>query len=64
MLAFIREEDGEKLFCAFNMTDKPVTMAVPSGVMLAASGAPGIIAEPANGSLSFPGFGAYIGTVK
>ena len=64
VLAFIREEDGEKLFCAFNMTDKPVTMAVPSGVMLAASGAPGIIAEPANGSLSFPGFGAYIGTVK
>jgi hypothetical protein len=37
---------------------------VPEGFELTESGAPGIVEEPVNGSLSLAPFGAYIGILR
>ncbi len=63
VLAFTRAAKGETLFCAFNMTDQPVIYALPEGMELRPSGAPGISEEPVGGSLSLGPFAAYIGTL-
>jgi alpha-glucosidase len=64
VLSFLREGEGERLYCVFNMTERPVTMDVPSGFDLQPSGAPGIEGEPAQGALSLAPFGAYIGILR
>ncbi len=65
VLAFVREEgSSERLYCAFNMSEKAVVVPVPEGFELAASGAPGIAAEPVEGILSLAPFGAYIGILR
>ena len=63
-LAFMREGAGERLYCVFNMSEKPVAVNVPAGFDLQPSGAPGIEAEPAQGALSLAPFGAYIGILR
>jgi alpha-glucosidase len=64
VLAFLREGEGDRLYCAFNMSEKPVTVPVPAGFELTASDAPGIDYEPQEGALSLAPFGAYIGVVR
>ncbi|MEO7222564.1 MAG: alpha-amylase family glycosyl hydrolase, partial [Devosia sp.] len=64
VLAFLREGEGERVYCAFNMSEKPVAVNVPSGFDLQPSLAPGIEAEPAQGALSLAPFGAYIGILR
>ncbi len=64
VLAFFREEAGEKLYCAFNMSEKAALVTVPAGLDLVESGAPGIVDEPVSGTLSLAPFGAYIGIVR
>ena len=61
VLAFIRDEGKERLYCVFNMSEKAVVVPVPEGAELTVSGAPGIAAEPIEGTLSLAPFGAYIG---
>jgi alpha-glucosidase len=63
VLAFTRKADGEAMFCAFNMTDKPVVYDLPRGIEPKASGAPGIVADPVGGALSLGPFAAYIGVL-
>jgi alpha-glucosidase len=63
VLAFTRELEGERLFCAFNMTDRSVIYDLPAGLEPKASGAPGIVAGPVSGSLSLGPFAAYIGVL-
>ena len=64
VLAFLREAEGERLYCAFNMSEKPATVPVPEGLELTASDALGIDYEPLQGELSLAPFGAYIGIVR
>ena len=64
VLAFLRDGEGERLYCAFNMTEQPVTVPVPAGFDLTASDAPGIDYQPQQGALSLAPFGAYIGIVR
>jgi alpha-glucosidase len=64
VLAFLREDASEHLYCAFNMSEKAAVVTVPAGYTLAESGAPGIADEPVNGTLSLPPFGAYIGILR
>ncbi len=64
VLAFIRQDGSERLYCAFNMSEKPVAVDVPEGFTLLPSGAPGIEVEPAQGALSLMPFGAYIGVLR
>jgi alpha-glucosidase len=64
VLAFLREGEGERLYCVFNMSEKPATVPVPQGFELTASGAPGIDYEPQGGALSLAPFGAYIGILR
>ena len=64
VLSFIREDGNDRLYCVFNMSERAVVAAVPAGFTLAASGAPDIVGEPENGSLSLPPFGAYIAMLR
>jgi alpha-glucosidase len=64
VLSFIREGGGERIYCVFNMSEKPVTVDVPGEFDLVPSGAPGIEDEPAQGALSLMPFGAYIGILR
>ncbi|HEY9009588.1 MAG TPA: alpha-glucosidase [Devosia sp.] len=63
VLAFTRAGEGEKLFCAFNMTDKAVVYELPAGIEPKASGAPGIVAGPTAGTLHLGPFAAFIGVL-
>jgi alpha-glucosidase len=64
VLAFLREGEGERLYCVFNMSEKAAVVTVPAGYNLAESGAPGIVDEPSQGTLSLAPFGAYIGILR
>jgi alpha-glucosidase len=64
VLAFLREDGSERLYCAFNMSEKAAVVTVPTGYNLAESGAPGIVDEPSQGTLSLAPFGAYIGILR
>ena len=64
VLSFVREGAGERLYFAFNMSERPVTVEVPAGFDLTPAGAPGIEIEPAQGALSLMPFGAYIGILR
>ena len=64
VLAFLREEATDRLYCVFNMSEKAVTVPVPQDYKLLPSGAPGIVDEPESGTLSLAPFGAYIGVLR
>lgn len=64
VLAFLREDGSERLYCVFNMSEKAAVAVVPDGFDLTESGAPGIVDEPVNGALSLAPFGAYIGILR
>jgi alpha-glucosidase len=64
VLAFVREGEGERIYCAFNMSERPVTVDLPRDLEVRPSGAPGIEDEPEQGALSLAPFGAYIGLVR
>jgi alpha-glucosidase len=64
VLAFVRADASEQLYCVFNMSERPVTVDLPQGMDLQPSGAPGNAAEPALGALSLAPFGAYIGVLR
>ncbi|HEY8593801.1 MAG TPA: alpha-glucosidase family protein [Devosiaceae bacterium] len=61
VLAFTRTHGKETLFCAFNMTDKPVTMKMPRSMNVTGVEAPGVETVPKDGSLRLDGFEASIG---
>jgi alpha-glucosidase len=61
VLAFVRELDGEKLLCVFNMTENDAVFTVPAGMEPKSVEAPGVVIAPVNGALSLGGFAAYIG---
>jgi alpha-glucosidase len=61
VLAFVREDGTERLYCVFNMSPKAAIVPVPGGFSLTEASAPGIAAEPVNDTLSLAPFGAYIG---
>ncbi len=63
ILAFTRRQDGERLFCAFNMTDRALVYPLPHGIAPKPTGAPGSAPEPVNGALSLGAFAAYIGSL-
>jgi alpha-glucosidase len=63
VLAFVRQDGTERLYCVFNMSPKAAIVPIPEGFSLAESGAPGIVAEPVNDALSLAPFGAYIGVL-
>ena len=63
VLLFTRECGGEKLLCAYNMTENAVTIPLPVGLTVRGVGAPGSVDEPANGTLSLPAFGSFVGAV-
>jgi alpha-glucosidase len=64
VLAFVREQGGDRLYCVFNMSEKAAVVAVPAGFAPVESGAPGIADEPVEGTLSLAPFGAYIGVLR
>ncbi len=64
VLAFLREDGAERLYCVFNMSEKAAVVAVPQSYTLIESGAPGIVSEPSQGTLSLAPFGAYIGVLR
>jgi alpha-glucosidase len=63
VLAFTRTDADETLLCVFNMTENDITVPLPEGMSPRAADAPGIDAEPQDGSLSLAPFGAYIGVL-
>jgi alpha-glucosidase len=63
VLLFTREGGGEKLLCAHNMTENVISVPLPAGLTVRGIGAPGSIDEPANGTLSLPAFGSFVGAI-
>jgi alpha-glucosidase len=61
VLLFVREGGGEKLLCAYNMTENAVTVPLPAGLVVRGIGAPGSVDEPVNGTISLPAFGSFVG---
>ena len=64
VLAFIRRAVDEEMLCVFNMTDQPLTFALPDTLRPRPSGAPGSAAEPVEGTLNLAPFAAYIGLLS
>jgi len=63
VLMFTREGGGEKLLCAYNMTENVISVPLPAGLVVRSIGAPGSVGEPVGGVLSLPGFGSFVGAV-
>ena len=63
VLAFLREGEGERLLCVFNMTDAGVVFPVPPGLDPRDVGCPGVIAAVIEGEIDLEPFGAYLGRV-
>jgi alpha-glucosidase len=63
VLLFTREAAGEKLLCAYNMSENVVTVPLPSGLVVRSAGAPGSVDEPVNNTLTLPAFGSFVGTI-
>ncbi len=61
VLAFTREYEGERLFCAFNMSDAAIAYQPPEAMTLTDIDAPGTISVETTGLLNLVPFGAYIG---
>ncbi len=64
VLAFVREAEGQRLLCAFNMSDKDVGFTVPKGAQVSTVNAPGSVAANGKTTISLPPFGALIGAMK
>ncbi len=63
VLAFIREHEGERLLCVFNMSDAGAEFAVPAGLSPASADCPGVTAAVIEGEIDLEPFGAYIGVL-
>ncbi|MFD2648567.1 alpha-glucosidase family protein [Devosia albogilva] len=61
VLAFIREGEGERLLCVFNMTEAAAEFVVPPGMDPHDLGCPGVVAAVIEGEIDLEPFGAYIG---
>ncbi len=62
-LMFTREGSGEKLLCAYNMTENAVIVPLPGGLAVRGIDAPGSIDGPVDGTLSLPAFGSFVGAI-
>jgi alpha-glucosidase len=62
VLAYIRSHAGERLLCAFNLSDRPAALALPAGVQVAEalpdSGAAGAAPQPA--AIAFEPWGVLL----
>jgi alpha-glucosidase len=63
VLLFTREGSGERLLCAYNMSENAVSVPLPPGLTVRSVGAPGSVDAPANGTLSLPAFGSFVGAI-
>jgi len=63
ILMFTREGAGEKLLCAYNMTENAVTVPLPANLVIRGLGAPGSVDDPVDGNLNLPAFGSFVGAV-
>jgi alpha-glucosidase len=63
ILAFTRQDGGEKLLCVFNMGENPAEFPIPADMSLKSVEAPGVFSQPVDGSLSLAPFAAYIGAL-
>jgi alpha-glucosidase len=63
VLMFTREGSGEKLLCAYNMTENEVSVPLPAGLTVRGVDAPGSVDGPVDGSLSLPAFGTFVGAI-
>ncbi|SEP86456.1 alpha-glucosidase [Devosia sp. YR412] len=63
VLAFIREHDGERLLCVFNMGEVAAEFVVPAGLAPSDAGCPGVTAAVIDGEIDLEPFGAYIAVV-
>ncbi len=63
VLLFTRQGSGEKLLCAYNMTENAVTVPLPGGFAVRTVGAPGSIDGPIDGVLDLPAFGSFVGAI-
>ena len=63
VLMFSRELAGEKLLCAYNMTENPVSVPLPGGFVVRGLDAPGSVGGPIDSSLDLPAFGSFIGAI-
>jgi len=63
VLMFTREGSGEKLLCAYNMTENAVIVTLPGGLAVRVIDAPGSVDGSVDGSLSLPAFGSFVGAI-
>jgi alpha-glucosidase len=63
VLAFIREHEGERLLCVFNMSEAAAEFAVPEGLAPSNAECPGVTAAVIEGEIDLEPFGAYIGVL-
>ena len=63
VLAFIREHEGERLLCVFNMSEAAAEFAVPDGLSPVNARCPGVTAAVIDGEIDLEPFGAYIGVL-
>ncbi|WP_425430693.1 alpha-glucosidase family protein [Devosia naphthalenivorans] len=63
VLAFIREHEGERLLCVFNMSETAAEYIIPQGMAPTDAGCPGVTAAAIEGELDLEPFGAYIGVL-
>ncbi|MDB5474155.1 MAG: hypothetical protein JWP99_1458 [Devosia sp.] len=61
VLAFVREQDEERLLCVFNMSATSVEYNIPPEMAPTDAGCPGVTAAPIDGELDLEPFGSYIG---
>jgi len=64
VLAFVRQINGEKILCAFNMSLDEEEFALPKNIKLGKNLAPGSIASPSGDLLSLPAYGAIVGPIE
>jgi alpha-glucosidase len=63
VLLFTREGSGEKLLCAYNMTENVINLPLPANLTIRGLGAPGSVDDPVDGQLSLPAFGSFVGAI-
>ena len=63
VLLFTREGSGERLLCVYNMSENAISVPLPAGLAVRSVSAPGSVDAPANGTLSLPAFGSFVGAI-
>ena len=63
ILAFIREHEGERLLCVFNMSPESEEFVIPPGLDPHGLDCPGVTAAPMDGEIDLEPFGSYIGSI-